>query len=60
MADACRNEDLIVLEKILVAPQFLPTNEITNSVLMIEDDELAKCVYDSALQHGIPVRHVEN
>lgn len=60
VADACRNEGLSVLEKILDAPRFLPTNEITNSVLLIEDDELAKCVYDLALQHGIPVRHVEN
>jgi hypothetical protein len=60
IAAACRSEGLNVLEKAIDAPRFLPTNEITNSVLVIEDDELAKCVYESALQHGIPVRHVEN
>ena len=57
---ACRSEGLNVLEKTIDAPRFLLTNEITNSALVIEDDELARCVYDSALQYDIPVRHVEN
>lgn len=60
VAEACCNEGLSVLEKIPDAPRFLPTNERTNSVLIIEDDELAMRVYDSALQHGIPVRQVES
>ncbi len=59
VAASCINENLNVVEEIIDFPRFLPTNEITNSVLLIEDNELAKRVYESALQHGVPVRQVE-
>ncbi|MBC3911563.1 hypothetical protein [Undibacterium umbellatum] len=60
IAAACRKEGLNVVEKIDDTPRFLPTNEITNMALIIEDDHLAKQVYKFALQNGITVRHIED
>ncbi len=59
IAENCSKEGLNVMQVVDDAARFLPTNEITNRALLIEDDELAKRVYDLALKHGIPVRHVE-
>lgn len=59
VAAACRYEHLPVLETIIDAPQYLPTNELTGMALVIEDDVLAEIVYAAAIQHGIPIRHVE-
>ena len=41
------------------APRYLPANEVTGTVLLIEDDALANDVFSMALHHGIPVRQVE-
>ncbi len=59
IAASCRKEGLNVVEEIDNTPRFLPTNEITNSALLIEDNELAKRVCETALLHGIPVRQIE-
>lgn len=59
IAAVCRKEGLNVVVEIDNTPRFLPTNEITNSVLLIEDNELAKRVFETALLHGIPVRQIE-
>lgn len=59
VAASCVNENLNVVEEIIDVPKFLPINKITNSVLLIEDNELAERGYESALQHGISVRQVE-
>lgn len=59
VAAVCRQEHLAVLETIVDAPRYLPTNELTGIALVIEDDVLAENVYAAAIQHGIPIRHVE-
>jgi len=59
IATRCSREGLCVLETVIKAPRYLPTNEVSQTVLLIEDDALAKEVCALALQHGVPVRHVE-
>lgn len=59
IAARCRREGVCVLEAVIKVPRYLPTNEVSRTVLLIENDELAKEVCALALQHGVPVRHVE-
>ncbi|WBR99981.1 hypothetical protein OU994_16795 [Pseudoduganella sp. SL102] len=59
VAATCRRQGLCVLEAVIKAPRYLPTNEVSQTVLLIEDDAIAREVFALALQHGVPVRHVE-
>lgn len=59
IAERCREEGLCVVEAVIKAPRYLPTNEVPQTALLIENDALAKEVYALALQHGVPVHHVE-
>ena len=43
----CRDGGLAVVEEVINAPRYVPTNEITGTVLLIEDDVLAKKVFPS-------------
>ena len=52
-------EGLAVLEEPIYPVRYLPTNRISHRVLLIEDEGLAKRVYETALLNGVPVRHVE-
>ncbi|MFZ6875687.1 hypothetical protein ACO0LF_26775 [Undibacterium sp. Di27W] len=57
---ACRKEGLRLSEKVIDTSGYLLINEIKNSCLLIEDDELARQVHESAIQHGLPVRLTES
>jgi hypothetical protein len=59
IAVRCRREALCLLEVVMKAPRYLPANEVTGTVLLIEDDALANDVFAMALHHGSPVRQVE-
>jgi hypothetical protein len=54
-----RRESLCVLEVVVKAPRYLPTNEVTGTVLLIEDEALANDVLAMVLHYGIPMRQVE-
>ena len=56
---ACRQEGLCVAEEVINAARYVPTNEITGTVLLIEDDVVANQVFSFAVQNGVPVRLVE-
>lgn len=48
-----------MLEEPSSTVHFLPTNLLSNRVLLIDDENLAKRVYEAAILHGVPVRHIE-
>jgi len=54
-----RQQGLTVMEDLSSAVHYLPTNSLSNRALLIDDEQLAKRVYEAALLHGIPVRHIE-
>lgn len=59
IAALARKEGLIMLEEPVHVVRYLPTNKVSHRVLLIEDEDLAKRVYETALLHGLPVGHVE-
>ncbi|TNC77957.1 hypothetical protein FHI69_01265 [Janthinobacterium lividum] len=59
IAFLARKEGLIILEEPVNVVRYLPTNRLNHRVLLIEDEDLAKRVYETALLNGLPVRHVE-
>ncbi len=59
LAAACNKEGLNLVQEVINAPRFLPVNEIRNTALLIEDDELAQRIYETALLHGISVKQLE-
>ncbi|WP_146012464.1 hypothetical protein [Janthinobacterium sp. AD80] len=59
IAAQARQQGLTVLEEPSSTVHFLPTNLLSNRVLLIDDENLAKRVYEAAILHGVPVRHIE-
>lgn len=59
IAALARQQGLTVLEELGSAVHYLPTNSLSNRALLIEDEHLAKRVYEAALLLGLPVRHIE-
>ncbi|MFZ6743757.1 hypothetical protein ACO0LC_11060 [Undibacterium sp. JH2W] len=57
---ACHKEGLNLTQKVIGTSGYLLVNEVRNSCLLIEDDELARQVHESAIQHGLPVRLTES
>jgi hypothetical protein len=59
IAAKCRQEELVVEEKVISTARYLPTNWLTGKALLIEDNALANQVVASALHHGVPIVHTE-
>ena len=59
IAESCRKQGLLVTEIVEGRLGYLPTNELTKIVLVIEDNELSQQVNDEALRNGLVVRHIE-
>jgi hypothetical protein len=59
LAEKCKQRGLTVEIAAVDASGYLPFNEQTKHSLIIEDDDLARSVYEEALARGIPVRHLE-
>lgn len=50
---------LTVTQLVKEVPRYLLVNELTKRVLVIEDDDLANRVKETALKRLVPVRHIE-
>jgi hypothetical protein len=59
IAASCRRQGLVVTEIVEDRSGYLPINELTNIVLVIEDNVLSQQVSDEALRNGLVVRHIE-
>jgi hypothetical protein len=59
LAEKCKNHGLSLNIVAIDHSGYLPFNEKTSMSLIIEDDALAKQVYQEALARGIRVKHIE-
>lgn len=59
IADRCRSVGLAVEWVARDVSRYVPSNDVTGSWLIIEDNELARRVYDRAIREGIRVVHTD-
>ncbi len=59
IADRCRGVGLAVDWVAKDVSRYVPSNDVTGSWLIIEDNELARRVYDRAIREGIRVVHTD-
>lgn len=59
LAQSCTDVGLTVTQLVKEVPRYLLVNELTKRALVIEDDDLANQVKETALKRLVPVRHIE-
>jgi hypothetical protein len=59
LVQSCKDVGLTVTQLVRELPCYLLVNELTKSALLIEDDDLANRVKETALKRLVPVRHIE-
>lgn len=56
---ACRLAKLPVFEAVVDSPQYMLANDVTGQRVTLEDNVQGAQVCNLAVQHGVPLRHVE-
>lgn len=59
LLQSCKDVGLTITQLVKELPRYLLVNELTKSALLIEDDDLANRVKETALKRLVPVRHIE-
>jgi hypothetical protein len=59
LAQKCQEHGLTIEAEAEDRSGYLPFNEISKHLLIIEDDLLSKRVEEEALARGVPVKHIE-